>query len=115
MSVERNINLAFPLRVLQDEIHARVAAITSAASDWPCRKGCDHCCRNLACLPELTQPEWAEVEAGLAELDDGARAGVEARLARLEDGARAPYTCPFLDPENGACHIYRRRPVACRT
>jgi len=43
------------------------------------------------------------------------RAEVEVRLANLQDGERPPYVCPFLDRENGACHIYSHRPVACRT
>lgn len=103
------------LKVLRDEIEARAAAISTSNGEWPCRKGCDHCCRNLACLPELAEAEWAEVERGLAELEAGARAEVESRLRELADGARAPYTCPFLDRENGACRIYWHRPVACRT
>ncbi len=100
---------------LWGEIEERVVEIAASVADWPCRKGCDHCCRNLACLPELVEAEWVEVERGMEELEPDARAEVESRLTELGGGARAPYICPFLDQKNGACHIYLHRPVACRT
>lgn len=104
-----------PLRILYEEIAARAAAISSSTPDWPCRRGCDHCCRHLACLPELVPDEWSQIEAGLAGLPPEPRAAIEDRLAALQTGARPPFTCPFLDPDNGACHIYSHRPAACRT
>jgi Fe-S-cluster containining protein len=103
------------LAALRDEIAARAAAISGAVPEWPCRKGCDRCCQNLACLPELVEQEWADVEEGLTRLEAGARAAVESRLSELLNGACPPYVCPFLDRENGACYIYPQRPVACRT
>lgn len=103
------------LKILREEIGARARAISASVAEWPCRKGCDHCCRNLACLPELVEAEWEDVERGVGALTGEARAAVEERLAEIEDGTRAPYVCPFLDRENGACHIYEHRPAACRT
>lgn len=100
---------------LRKEIAARTEAIVSSRPGWPCRKGCDGCCRNLACLPELVEAEWREVEEGLAAVPCGVRRVIEERLRDVEDGARAPYVCPFLDRESGACYIYAHRPVACRT
>lgn len=104
-----------PLAELREEIAARTEAIANSRPGWPCRKGCDGCCRNLACLPELVEAEWREVEEGLAALPGGVRRVIEERLRDVEDGARPPYVCPFLDRENGTCHIYAHRPVACRT
>jgi len=98
------------LRVLDDEA-ARVAARALAQHpDWPCRRGCDECCRHLARPLELTGAEWARVEEGLAGLAEEARARVLDRVRQL---AGPPYACPFL--EAGACLIYDHRPIACRT
>lgn len=104
-----------PLAILREEIAARGQAVAGSAQDWPCRKGCDGCCRNLACLPELVDAEWNSIEEGLSALPAAARAEIESRLAELDAGARPPFVCPFLDREIGACHIYSHRPVACRT
>ncbi len=104
-----------PLAGIRDEIEARSRAIADAAPDWPCRQGCDGCCRNLACLPELHDAEWDSIEEGLSALPAAARTAVEAHLIDLADGAPPPYTCPFLDRQAGACRIYLHRPLACRT
>ena len=103
------------LKILREEVASRAAAISGSAPGWPCRKGCDNCCRNLACLPELIEEEWASVEEGLAGLDAESLEIVEARLMGLRDGARPPHVCPFLDETSGACRIYAHRPMACRT
>jgi Fe-S-cluster containining protein len=89
--------------------------ITAEFEGWPCRRGCDHCCRHLACLPELVEVEWHDIETGIAALPPESRLQVETNLAELNHGARAPYACPLLDRQTGACHVYSHRPVACRT
>lgn len=97
------------LRVLHDEIDARVSAIVDAAPSWPCRRGCDHCCRSLAEVPRLTGAEWELLREGLEALSSDARAQVRARLERGFER-----TCPLLDPDQGACLVYAHRPIACR-
>jgi Fe-S-cluster containining protein len=100
-------------------VEARVVAIRSARDDWPCRRGCDGCCRRLRRPPELTAAEWARVDEAVAALDPVARsrvgARVEALLARIARGDSGPFVCPYLDEREGACRIYAARPLACRT
>jgi Fe-S-cluster containining protein len=95
------------LQELREAADARADAITARYPDWPCRKGCDHCCRSLARTPEISEIEWREVEKGLALLPAVTRAEIEARTDSR--------TCAFLDPVQGACLIYEHRPIACRT
>lgn len=88
------------LSILDNAIAARCDAILAEHAHWPCRRGCDHCCRNLAREPEITAAEWA-------------------RLAPLVRGMQLasddPRVCPLLDRGTGACRVYEARPVACRT
>jgi uncharacterized protein len=102
------------LQELRDATRDRAEAIATRYPDWPCRKGCDRCCRSLAQLPDLTGAEWQEVEAGLALLPAATRAEADARLSEARNFGAAPYTCPFLDQPEGACLIYEHRPIACR-
>ncbi len=106
------------LRVLHDELDARVSAIVEAVPSWPCRRGCDHCCRKLAEAPRLTAAEWALLREGIQALDAEVRGEVKARLDELpaRDPAAPPWrgTCPLLDRERGACLVYAHRPIACR-
>jgi Fe-S-cluster containining protein len=101
------------LRALIGRIHARAAAIAASAPPWPCRKGCDRCCRRLAAVPRLTTPEWELLQEGLARLAPALRAQIGARIRSL--GSEPPVVCPFLDQAGGACLVYECRPVACRT
>lgn len=101
------------LRILHEEIDARARGVTGGAGEWPCRKGCDACCRSLAAVPSLTAPEWELLSAAIAQLPPGVRRGVEERARNLS-GAR-PVVCPLLDAAAGACLVYEARPVACRT
>ena len=103
------------LQNLRDTAEARAQAITAQHADWPCRKGCDHCCRNLADWPALSELEWQEVEAGLSRLPVEIGDQVRARVAAAHGTSSPPYTCPFLDTAQGACLIYAHRPIACRT
>jgi Fe-S-cluster containining protein len=95
---------------LHREIDSRTHEIASAHVTWPCRRGCDHCCRNLAELPRLTRAEWHFLEQGLARLPQDIQREIAARLQSPE-----PRVCPFLDRTAGSCLIYEHRPVACRT
>ena len=103
------------LRVLDGEIASRVADITAAQPDFPCRKGCDHCCRHLAALPQLTAPEWDLLRSGIEQLPASTQADVRARLAALGPEPPRPVACPLLDSGTGACLVYTHRPIACRT
>ena len=84
-------------RLLQ--IYEGIERRTSQFPSWPCRRGCDHCCRSLAEPMLITRAEW--------------------ELLRLSIGEYVPTSdprvCPFLDTEEGACRVYAHRPAACRT
>lgn len=99
------------LRILQEQIERRCRTLTSQYPDWPCRKGCDLCCRRLAALPSLTVAEWAVLQEGLAALPETVREGIRQRLATVTG---PPFVCPFLDDASGACLVYESRPLACR-
>ncbi|MCB1032267.1 MAG: YkgJ family cysteine cluster protein [Acidobacteria bacterium] len=102
------------MSLLYDEIDRRASEILASRPEWPCREGCDHCCRNLAEAPRLGPGEWQQVEEGLRALPSARRAEVEVRLESLTPAPNPPVTCPFLDPEAGTCLIYSFRPAACR-
>ena len=104
-----------PLAELHAEIDARVAAIRSSHTDWPCAKGCDACCRHLAALPQLTAVEWELLRPTIAALPAARLEQVAARIAALAAVTRGPLTCPLLDEMSGACPVYAQRPVACRS
>lgn len=97
---------------LREAVEARSQATLARYPDWPCRKGCDHCCRSLAQWPELSTFEWKQIETGLRALPAEVRAKVEER--RTARPAGPPYPCPYLDAAAGACLIYEHRPIACR-
>lgn len=103
------------LRILHEEIDARAAATVARQPDFPCRKGCDHCCHHLASLPLLTEAEWESLREGLAELAPDTRAEVDGRLAALGPNPSRPIICPLLDASTGVCLVYAHRPTACRT
>ncbi|MBN8730406.1 MAG: YkgJ family cysteine cluster protein [Acidobacteria bacterium] len=103
------------LRILQNEIDARASATVEAQPFWPCRRGCDHCCRHLAGLPVVTPPEEELLREGIAALDEATRAGVAERFRVLGERPERPVVCPLLDEATGACLVYEQRPVACRT
>ena len=104
------------LEALYAQADARAAALSAERASWPCRRGCDHCCRHLAGPLPVSDVEWAYLWEGFLALDAGTQAAVRARVARMaEAGAARPYTCPLLDPATGACSVYAHRPLACRT
>lgn len=99
---------------IQDAIQTRVSAITEARSDWPCRAGCDHCCRHLAAVPEITHAEWDLLSEGISALTPDIQQGIQERTRAL-NVASHPFTCPLLDLSSGRCLTYAHRPLACRT
>ena len=103
------------IAVLHGEIEQRCQTIAASHVGWPCRKGCDLCCRRLAQLPELTLAEWDLVQLGLDVLPAAVRREALTRARTASEASAGPYTCPFLEFGSGACLIYERRPVACRT
>jgi Fe-S-cluster containining protein len=109
---------AHQLRILQDSIDARADSCQQAKPDWPCRKGCDHCCRHLAGLPEASLSEWDTVTAAIREIPAEVRLEIAERILVLEqqfERTERPYVCPFLDSQTGSCRVYLARPLACRT
>ena len=102
------------LRLLQIEVELRCGSTLAAQPDWPCRAGCDRCCRSLSRVPEATAEEWELVDRGLARLSERVRCGIDRRLSELA-AQSAPVTCPFLDDVAGNCLVYEERPIACRT
>lgn len=104
-----------PLTRLHREIDARVASIRENRPDWLCGKGCDHCCRRLAEIPQLTVAEWALLKEGLSSLAADHLREISRRMAALGRQSSRPVVCPLLDESSGACPVYAQRPVACRT
>ena len=100
------------LHVIQEEIQVRAKEITSRQDDWPCRKGCDECCRKLASVPLITEEEWRLVAAALNSPAETA----ELARRRIRDSVNLsrPVVCPLLDISSGSCLIYDARPLACR-
>lgn len=97
-----------PLFQIQTAIEQRTESIRASSNpEWPCRKGCDDCCRSLASEPLLSEPEWRLLEPALTP----------SQRQRIAAGANAPrpVTCPLLDLDAGACQVYAVRPLACRT
>jgi Fe-S-cluster containining protein len=101
------------LVTLHREIDSRTREIATSHGDWPCRKGCDACCRRLAELPRLIRPEWELLEEGLARLPAETQQEIAARIGALLQAKGT--ICPFLDRAAGSCLVYEHRPAACRT
>ena len=97
------------------DIDARVQQIRSGQPDWPCARGCDDCCHQLAGLPRLSTAEWMLLQQGLERLPAQVLAAVRQRLAALAEQPAGPYVCPLLETQTGACSVYPQRPVACRS
>ncbi len=110
----KNMSHSNALRDIYDAIEQRVFAIVSAQPVWPCEKGCDDCCRQLAQPPQVSAAEWTILQQGLAQLEATVQADVARRLQALADRASGPVVCPFLDEQAGACRVYHHRPAVCR-
>jgi Fe-S-cluster containining protein len=108
------------LLAIYDDVERRTRATGESHAWWPCRRGCDTCCRRLADVPRLVRTEWELLQEGLALLPPAAQADIRGRiddLASAEREGRLPshITCPMLDEAEGACRVYDHRPGACRT
>lgn len=103
-----------PLAALHADVDARVQAVRENRTDWPCGKGCDNCCRQLAEVPRLTTAEWDLLQEGLATLAPERLGEISRDMASLAACSR-PIVCPLLDRSMGVCPVYGQRPVACRT
>ncbi len=101
------------LTVLHDEVAARVAQMQDSHGVWPCAAGCDHCCRRLGALPQLTRAEFELLRPAIDALED--RAAVVEAILNARPNAQGHWTCPLLDRHRGRCRVYDARPVACRT
>jgi Fe-S-cluster containining protein len=102
---------------LYDEIELRARTAAAERPVWPCRRGCDACCRRLAQPPEVTAAEWQLMAQGLQALPADTQAAIGQKivaLANRKPDATDFVVCPFLDESEGACLIYAQRPAACR-
>jgi len=107
-----------PMRQLTElhaDIDARVLSIRENNADWLCGKGCDSCCKRLAEVPRLTAAEWDLLREGLTGLAADHLQAISREIAALAESAARPVICPLLDHASGACPVYARRPVACRS
>ncbi|MBL8741617.1 MAG: YkgJ family cysteine cluster protein [Myxococcales bacterium] len=103
------------LTVLDAEIAARCEATCDAKPDWPCRAGCDDCCRSLAAVPVVSPPEWERLRDAVRALTPSERAEVARAFdERRARGEARPIVCPLLG-ERGLCRVYGARPLACRS
>lgn len=98
---------------IQETVRLRAEEITSVHTDWPCRKGCDECCRRLASVPRVSAEEWRLIAAALDALP-AATAGLVLRRIQESASAARPVICPLLDTDSGTCLVYEARPIACR-
>lgn len=103
------------LPLFDAEIAARYEQTVQAHPFWPCRAGCDHCCRSLAEIPRMTEPEWRRLHEAFTNLPPHQRTDAAQKLEQLRDSPKRPFVCPFLDDEHGTCRVYSARPLACRT
>ena len=100
---------------LHSDIDDRVTAIIEDNLEWPCRKGCDGCCRRLAEIPQLTIAEWDLLREGLSLLTPELLKAIDLNVAQLVSLTSRPILCPMLNQSTGSCTVYAHRPVACRT
>ena len=103
------------LRVMYDDVQTRAEAIEASHGPWPCRAGCDACCRSLGALPALTDVEADVLFAAIDALPPDVRALVHRRIEALGPSPCRPIVCPLLDESTGRCRVYEARPLACRT
>ena len=102
------------LTTLSGKAERAALRVLQSVPDWPCRRGCDACCRTLARQPLLTGAEWDVLRPAIDQLAAPVRRLVLERCRGLAAQPR-PIVCPFLDPDHGECLVYDSRPIACRT
>lgn len=103
------------LPLLDARIEARASATREAHPWWPCREGCDRCCRSLPHLPTISRPEWDRLKDALDRLAPEVHAAIVRRTKEEAMKAGEKVICPMLDRERGSCLVYEARPIACRT
>ena len=101
------------LHQIHEAVRIRAEEITSQHAQWPCRKGCDECCRRLASVPRVSHQEWRLIAAALDALPSGVAELARCRIQASASQSR-PVVCPLLDSNSGTCLVYEARPVACR-
>lgn len=106
---------AVTLPVLDSRIDERARKTHAEHADFPCRAGCDTCCRSLPHLPTITRAEWERLHEALTRLDEPAQEDIRRRLREEEARTMGKTVCPILDLESGHCRTYHARPIACRT
>jgi Fe-S-cluster containining protein len=99
---------------IQQSVRLRTETIAALHPEWPCRKGCDDCCRHLAALPKISEAEWRLIATALRALPPETADSARRRIVQSASLPR-PIVCPLLDTDSGACLVYEARPVACRT
>jgi uncharacterized protein len=110
------VNMRNILTQLHSDIETRVQSIRGNNPVWPCRMGCDACCRELADIPKLSAVEWELLKEGLATLPQEQLREIGLNIAALADEPPpSSIVCPLLDQSIGACGVYAYRPVVCRT
>ena len=98
---------------IHEDVQARVETIAAAHGNWPCREGCDECCRRLAAVPLVSAEEWRHIASALDAMPAATAAALRQRI-RDSAGVARPVVCPLLDSASGSCLVYPARPVACR-
>ena len=98
---------------IQEEVRMRAQEMSSARGNWPCRKGCSDCCRQLASAPRVAEAEWRPIADAIETLPAEAADEVRKRIRESASKPR-PVVCPLLDSVSGMCLVYEARPVACR-
>lgn len=101
------------LPILDARAASRAERTHEAHPDFPCRVGCDGCCRSLPHLPSISDAEWVRLRDAILALDPVDRDDILAGIA--SPTASAKVVCPVLDRPRGACRAYEARPLACRT
>jgi uncharacterized protein len=101
------------LHQIHCEVRQRSEEILSGHEHWPCRKGCDECCRHLASEPTVTEEEWRLIVAAIGALPADTAESVRQRIRGSALLSR-PVVCPLLDSNSGTCLVYEARPIACR-
>lgn len=105
------------LNEVYKQIEARVAQAHRTHPIWPCKKGCDACCRQLANPPEFTAVEWHHLYQGIQTLPKAIQFEISQKivaLAHRDEAEQSFVVCPLLDEEKGSCRVYTHRPAACR-
>ena len=102
------------LYVIQAEVGTRAGRIVAANEEWPCRKGCDDCCRSLAAVPVVTGEEWHLIEAAVNGMEAETAEKVRRRIRESAGVGERPVVCPLLETSAGSCLVYESRPIACR-